>query len=124
MPINRSVTRRYRQPDGRWVTVTERTGTRSRGSRSANLLFGPQDYKTTTTRTRHPDGTTITERSESHPFIAAFLLLGLAGMVLEGFNSPDWYWVLTSAVVSGVVVAGAVVVHFIRRVVGHFRRRR
>ena len=104
MPVNRTVTRRYRQPDGTIVTVTERTGDRSRGSRSANLLLGYQDYKTTTTKTRYPNGTTTTEHSESHPFIAAFFILGLTGVVVEGFNSPDWYWVLTSAVVSLVVV--------------------
>jgi hypothetical protein len=72
------------------------------------------------TRTAQPP----TERNESHPFIAAFLLLGLAGIVLEGFNSPDWYWVLTSAVVSlvAMLVLGAVVVYFILLVVEHFRR--
>jgi hypothetical protein len=35
----------YRQPDGTVVTVTRRNGTRSRWSRSADLLFGYQDYQ-------------------------------------------------------------------------------
>jgi len=125
MPVNRTVTRRYRQPDGTIVTVTERTGDRSRGSRSANLLLGYQDYKTTTTKTRYPNGTTTTEHSESPPFIAAFFILGLTGVVVEGFNSPDWYWVLTSAVVSLVVVSLVVlfVAYYVKRVAAHLKRR-
>jgi hypothetical protein len=120
MPVNRSASRHYRQPDGTVVTVTERWGTRPRP------LGLSGDYKTTTARTRRPDGTTTTERSDSHPFIAAFLFLGLAGMVLEGFNSADWYWVLTSAVVSLVVVLvlAAIVVHVIQCVAAYFKRRR
>ncbi len=45
-------------------------------------------------------------------------------MVLEGFNSPAWYWVLASTVVSLVLVLGAVVVHFVLRVVEYLSRRR
>lgn len=110
MPVNRSVSQRYRQPDGTIVTVTERKGTRSRGSRTADAFLGYQDYKTTTVKTRYANGTTTTERTESHPFIAAFFLLGLVGMVLEGFKSPDWYWVVASAVV-GVMVVAVVVLY-------------
>ena len=85
------------------------------GTRRA--AFG-NDYKTTTTRTRRPDGPITTETAESHPFIAMFFLLGLIGMVLESFNSPDWYRVLTSAVVSllVVLVLGAIVFGLIRLV--------
>ena len=37
-------------------------------------------------------------------------------MVLEGFNSPDWYWV-PAAAASLVVVLGTVVINFALRVV-------
>jgi len=43
----------------------------------------------------------------------------------EGFNSPDWYWVLTSAVVSLVVVSLVVlfVAYYVKRVAAHLKRR-
>jgi flagellar biogenesis protein FliO len=46
-------------------------------------------------------------------------------VVVEGFNSPDWYWVLTSAVVSLVVVSLVVlfVAYYVKRVAAHLKRR-
>ena len=108
LAVNRSVTRRYHQADGTWVTVTERQGTRRRRSWVGNYYLGPQNYRTTTTTRRHPDGTTITEREEHHPWAIVFAILLAIGGLADGYNSPDWYWVLAAAV--GSVLLAAVLI--------------
>lgn len=108
MPMNRSVSRRYRDADGTWVTVTERSGTRRRSTRTATYLFGPASYKNTTITRRYANGTTVTERNEHHPWWTALSILLLIGLLVEGFGSKEWYSVLASAIVTGLIVLGVI----------------
>ena len=108
MPMNRSVSRRYRDADGTWVTVTERSGTRRRSTRTATYLFGPASYKNTTTTRRYANGMTVTQRNEHHPWWTALSILILIGLLVEGFGSKEWYWVLASAIVTGLIVLGVI----------------
>ena len=108
MPMNRSVSRRYRDADGTWVTVTERSGTRRRFTRTATYLFGPASYKNTTTTRRYANGMTVTERNEHHPWWTALSILILIWLLVEGFGSKKWYWVLASAIVTGLIVLGVI----------------
>lgn len=106
--MNRSVSRRYRDVDGTWVTVTERSGTRRRSTRTANYLLGPANYKSTTTIRRYADGTRVTERNEHHPWWAVLSVLIVIGLLVEGFGSRQWYWVVASIIVTALIVLGVV----------------
>ena len=114
-----STARTTTRPDGAKVTTTV-----TQGNRRAHTAIGSA-YKTTTTRTRHTDGTVTTSRhTESgwgmligwliaFAIVASFFLWPLLVLERKNGSEPWWAWVLEGLWL-GLVVLAAVLFFRVR----------